>query len=120
MHIHVEMRSADTDVDVYELVGPVRVQLRAPYVQPPKRELWQQKGTASNAHFDRVIVTNGFDHECSECRVCDGLWFMTDFTKVTSKHLDVLWQHNKKKQTPWPLVRKRTMPTERPPLVDEI
>jgi hypothetical protein len=24
------------------------------------------------------------------------------------------------KQTPWPLVRKRTVPTERPPLVDEI
>jgi hypothetical protein len=26
----------------------------------------------------------------------------------------------KTKQTPWPLVRKRTIPTERPPLVDEI
>jgi hypothetical protein len=26
----------------------------------------------------------------------------------------------KQKQTPWPLVRKRTIPTERPPLVDEI
>jgi hypothetical protein len=26
----------------------------------------------------------------------------------------------KKKQTPWPLVRERTIPTERPPLVDEI
>jgi hypothetical protein len=25
-----------------------------------------------------------------------------------------------KKQTPWPLVRKRTIPTERPPLVSEI
>jgi hypothetical protein len=24
------------------------------------------------------------------------------------------------KKTPWPLVRKRTLPTERPPLVDEI
>jgi hypothetical protein len=24
------------------------------------------------------------------------------------------------KQTPWPLVRKRTIPTERPPLVSEI
>jgi hypothetical protein len=24
------------------------------------------------------------------------------------------------KQTPWPLVRKRTIPTERPPLVDKI
>jgi hypothetical protein len=27
---------------------------------------------------------------------------------------------NNQKQTPWPLVRKRTIPTERPPLVDEI
>jgi hypothetical protein len=26
----------------------------------------------------------------------------------------------KQKQTPWPLVRERTIPTERPPLVDEI
>jgi hypothetical protein len=26
---------------------------------------------------------------------------------------------NKKKKTPWPLVRKRTIPTERPPLVGE-
>jgi hypothetical protein len=27
---------------------------------------------------------------------------------------------HKKQQTPWPLVRERTIPTERPPLVDEI
>jgi hypothetical protein len=26
----------------------------------------------------------------------------------------------KRKQTPWPLVRYRTIPTDRPPLVDEI
>jgi hypothetical protein len=26
----------------------------------------------------------------------------------------------KNNQTPWPLVRERTIPTERPPLVDEI
>jgi hypothetical protein len=29
-------------------------------------------------------------------------------------------QHIQTKQTPWPLVRKQTIPTERPPLVDEI
>jgi hypothetical protein len=29
-------------------------------------------------------------------------------------------KQNKQKQTPWPLVRERTIPTERPPLVDEI
>jgi hypothetical protein len=28
--------------------------------------------------------------------------------------------YKKNKQTPWPLVRERTIPTERPPLVDEI
>jgi hypothetical protein len=27
---------------------------------------------------------------------------------------------HKQKQTPWPLVRERTIPTDRPPLVDEI
>jgi hypothetical protein len=27
---------------------------------------------------------------------------------------------NKEKQTPWPLVREGTIPTERPPVVDEI
>jgi hypothetical protein len=34
--------------------------------------------------------------------------------KVSGTHQHI------KKQTPWPLVRKRTLPTERPPLVDEI
>jgi hypothetical protein len=29
-------------------------------------------------------------------------------------------KQTKNKQTPWPLVRERTIPTERPPLVDEI
>jgi hypothetical protein len=29
-------------------------------------------------------------------------------------------QTNKKKKTPWPLIRKQTISTERPPLVDEI
>jgi hypothetical protein len=32
----------------------------------------------------------------------------------------ILPQKTKKKQTPWPLVRVRTIPTERPPPVDEI
>jgi hypothetical protein len=32
-----------------------------------------------------------------------------------------VWTPNKQtKQTPWPLVRERTIPTERQPLVDEI
>jgi hypothetical protein len=29
-------------------------------------------------------------------------------------------ENKTKKQTPWPLVRERTIPTDRPPLVDEI
>jgi hypothetical protein len=29
-------------------------------------------------------------------------------------------QNKQTKQTPWPLVRERTIPTERPPLVDEM
>jgi hypothetical protein len=29
-------------------------------------------------------------------------------------------EQTKKKKTPWPLVRERTIPTDRPPLVDEI
>jgi hypothetical protein len=29
-------------------------------------------------------------------------------------------KQKKKNQTPWPLVRERTIPTDRPPLVDEI
>lgn len=54
------MRSADTDMIVEEPMGPVEVQLTALEAGPPTRELWQQKWTASNGHFDRVFVTNGF------------------------------------------------------------
>jgi hypothetical protein len=35
-------------------------------------------------------------------------------------HLRKGTEVSKKKQTPWPLVRERTIPTERPPLADEI
>jgi hypothetical protein len=28
--------------------------------------------------------------------------------------------NDQKKQTPWPIVRERTIPTDRPPIVDEI
>jgi hypothetical protein len=31
-----------------------------------------------------------------------------------------IWTKNTTKQTPWPLVHERTIPTDRPPLVDEI
>jgi hypothetical protein len=29
-------------------------------------------------------------------------------------------KQNKQKQIPWPLVHERTIPTERPPVVDEV
>jgi hypothetical protein len=40
--------------------------------------------------------------------------------QVRSFHKPSLKLKQKTKQTPWPLVRERTIPTERPPLVDEI
>jgi hypothetical protein len=35
-------------------------------------------------------------------------------------HSQIKFEMNKYSQTPWPLVRKRTIPTEGPPLVNEI
>jgi hypothetical protein len=37
-----------------------------------------------------------------------------------SQIMSTLSEVNKNKQTPWSLVRERNIPTERPPLVDEI
>jgi hypothetical protein len=52
------------------------------------------------------------------------LLFIVQFTVLKSSHvvpIDTLTVHIvDTKQTPWPLVRKRTIPTDRPPLVDEI
>jgi hypothetical protein len=45
----------------------------------------------------------------------------TDDTAVLATEGDPgIASQNKQKQTPWPLVRERTIPIERPPLVDEI
>jgi hypothetical protein len=33
---------------------------------------------------------------------------------------DGLVRQNHKKKAPWPLIRKQTIPTERPPLVSEV
>jgi hypothetical protein len=48
-------------------------------------------------------------------------------TRATRRHIPFITRkHNfsktdeQTKQTPWPLVRERTIPTDRPPLVDEI
>jgi hypothetical protein len=40
--------------------------------------------------------------------------------RKTTQHQTAPPGINKKQQTPWPLVRERTIPTEGPPLVDEI
>jgi hypothetical protein len=45
------------------------------------------------------------------------------FTEVSMKNAvywDIKTNFLPNKQTPWPLLRMRTIPTERPPLVDEI
>jgi hypothetical protein len=67
MELRVEMRSADTNMDVDGPTDPVWVQLRAPEVRPPKRKVWQQKWTATNAGFDRVFLTSDFGHERNIC-----------------------------------------------------
>jgi hypothetical protein len=42
-------------------------------------------------------------------------------TRTTRRNIPEDTKQNKQtKQTPWPLVRERTIPTDRPPLVDEI
>jgi hypothetical protein len=40
--------------------------------------------------------------------------------RIRWNEANILRSESNKKQTPWPLVRKRTIPTELPPLVDEI
>jgi hypothetical protein len=55
-------------------------------------------------------------------------WARSRTTAVESERLNAcpialqsMWERLlSNKQTPWPLVRERTIPTERPPLVDEI
>jgi hypothetical protein len=44
-------------------------------------------------------------------------------TRATLRHISedgIRYSHKTNKQTPWPLVRERTIPTDRPPLVNEI
>jgi hypothetical protein len=47
------------------------------------------------------------------------LWLILN-TVTLSEHILTNVQAVNKEQTPWPLVRERTIPTELPPLVDEI
>jgi hypothetical protein len=51
-------------------------------------------------------------------------WYNRPIHFRSNSRLAFPHQHNEgiqtNKQTPWPLVRERTIPTERPPLIDEI
>jgi hypothetical protein len=44
--------------------------------------------------------------------------FLTSFHHITSTRLKLI--ETKQEETPWPVVRKRNIPTERPPLVGEV
>jgi hypothetical protein len=45
---------------------------------------------------------------------------LTEVTEQEQYSTKCMADTNQKKQTPWPLVRERTIPTDRPPLVDEM
>jgi hypothetical protein len=51
-----------------------------------------------------------------------GIWNTTAvfIPRYAKTFYGVCEQKKTKKETPWPLVRERTIPTERPPLFDEI
>jgi hypothetical protein len=52
---------------------------------------------------------------------CDSYIHIPSSQTCTSQsRFPIKIQQTKNRQTPWPLVRERTIPNERPPLVDEI
>jgi hypothetical protein len=51
---------------------------------------------------------------------CSWIFHWKVMSLYASQHRHTTGDGNFLKQTPWPLVRKRTIPTDRPPLVDEI
>jgi hypothetical protein len=79
----------------------------------------------------RLRVTYRLHHQCDKNRIAknnvtrttqrnileDGILQVCDCLQDMACRTQFL---QNKKQTPWPLVRERTIPTERPPLVDEI
>jgi hypothetical protein len=73
--------------------------------QPPLKNNRRKKLSAAPRD---AAVEELFGGVFSAVSVIDNFW---DFVPCTD---------SKSSQTPWPLVRKRTIPTEQPPLVDEI
>jgi hypothetical protein len=49
----------------------------------------------------------------------EAVWLFNDTANTEAVWLDPVWEYQYK-QTPWLLVRERTIPTERRPIVDEI
>jgi NAD-dependent dihydropyrimidine dehydrogenase PreA subunit len=67
------------------------------------------------------MQTHTGKHACAEAKRCVGICpvYVSELSLENSPVILVAVTA-KNKQTPWPLVHKRTIPTDRPPLVDEI
>jgi hypothetical protein len=76
----------------------------------------------NEGHLALPFHRNVTHTDASHFRYIDNRWYRIrtfDMMRFrVSIYLKVLNKSNK--QTPWPLVRERTIPTDRPPLVDEI
>jgi hypothetical protein len=73
---------------------------------------WEMPGFLSKwCYFAEWITT----HDLPASNVTSLMWSSEIHVTSTFKVKNKI-----NKQTPWPLVRERTIPTDRPPLVDEI
>jgi hypothetical protein len=88
--------------------SPILVTLIIEEIHPPKRRFLQEPHglTSQKTAFFIATVVKASN--------------LTLNLRVASRGTATLSWLNKQKQTPWPLVRKRPIPSERPPLVDEI
>jgi hypothetical protein len=67
------------------------------------------------------MASSGMLHHVALVRTDDSEEFSASFIRVTRiGDLGATLAITSIRRTPWPLVRERTIPTERPPLVDEI
>jgi hypothetical protein len=98
--------------------GPCRVQLLLPSSHIPSDCL--------NVSDTRCISDNQVSQPCRRpgnvqhyyILDCKGLVIQLEDTRFEISNCAAFFMTNKN-QTPWPLVRKRTIPIERPPLVGE-
>jgi hypothetical protein len=81
--------------------------------KPPLIIVYRVKNFNDIAHLSAII-----EEEQYHCKV-----IANDTIKIyvaTPESYRKLIKHLQKKQTPWPLVRERTIPTEGPPLVEHL